>query len=101
MFTHSDIITIEEDDDASPLDLALSLQRAINDGLWSLQGSYGRSMMAAIAAGECALGERSYRDYYGSHIPARGDVKPGTKGSIEFVEANMGAEWRAAIEGVK
>lgn len=71
-----------------------SIQRAINTGsAWSFQGSYGRAMMDAISSGHCMLGKRSASDYWGNHIPARDEVKEGTKGSYQFVADAMGDEW--------
>jgi hypothetical protein len=80
------------------LDYYLSVQRAINSGMWGLQGSYGRTMMDAINSGRCLLGPNAARDAYGSVIPSRDDVKEGTKGSIGFVEAEMGGEWLFEME---
>ena len=81
------------------LDYYLSVQRAINAGHWSMEGSYGRAMMAAINSGHCLLGPNAARDAYGSVIPSRDDVKEGTKGSISFVEAAMGGDWLFEMEG--
>jgi hypothetical protein len=39
------------------------------------------------------LGRDQYRDYYGNTIPSRDDVKPGTKGSYQFVINERGLEW--------
>lgn len=72
----------------------LALQRAINSGsAWSFQGSYGRAMMAAIEAGDCMLGKNPARDYYGNFIPSRDQVKPGSKGSYEYVAERAGVEY--------
>lgn len=65
-----------------------ALQKLINAGAWSFEGSMGRAMMRAIEAGQCALGPEPARDYWGNRIPSRFEVKPGTKGSVEFVEAH-------------
>ena len=81
------------------LDYDLSVQRAINAGHWSMEGSYGRAMMAAINSGHCLLGPNAARDYWGNAIPSRDDVKEGTKGSISFVEAAMGGDWLFEMEG--
>ena len=81
------------------LDYYLSVQRAINAGHWSIKGSYGRAMMAAINSGHCLLGPNAARDYWGNAIPSRDDVKEGTKGSISFVEAAMGGDWLFEMEG--
>jgi hypothetical protein len=98
MLTLNDINTIESDEDVSELDYYLVVQRVINNGMWSLQGSYGRTMMDAIKAGYCMLGTKSARDYYGNIIPSRNDVKPGTKGSKDFVIDAMGIEWANEME---
>ena len=90
---------LETDEPQSELDYYLSVQRAINAGHWSMEGSYGRAMMAAINSGHCLLGPNAARDYYGSPIPSRDDVKEGTKGSISFVEAAMGGDWLFEMEG--
>jgi hypothetical protein len=92
-FNLQDIQTIETDEDASPFEQAVALQRAINSGMWSLQGSYGRSMMDAIMRGDCLLGRNDCRDYYGNHIPSRDQVKAGTKGSFDFVVKHKGKDW--------
>lgn len=99
MLTLNDIAAIESDDEVTELDFYLAVQRAINSGMWSLQGSYGRVMMDAISSGRCLLGPNAARDYYGNVIPSRDDVKEGTKGSISFVEAAMGGDWLFEMEG--
>jgi hypothetical protein len=93
MFTLEDINTIESDEDASYEEHFAAIQRAINSGMWALQGSYGREMMEAINAGVCMLGEHSARDYYNNFIPSRYDVQEGTKGSADFVLQNQGQAW--------
>lgn len=98
MFTVEDIDTIESDEQASELEYYTSIQRAINSGMWSLQGSYGREMMEAIKAGLCMLGENRAQDYWGNTIPSRHDVLPCSAGSAEFVEDRQGLEWRLAME---
>jgi len=98
MLTLNDIASIESDEEVSELDFYLAVQRAINSGMWGLQGSYGRTMMDAINSGRCLLGPNAARDYYGSVIPSRDDVKQGTKGSIGFVEAEMGGDWLFEME---
>lgn len=97
MLTLNDIYAIESDDETTELEYYSAIQRAINGGMWGLQGSYGRTMMAAISSGHCMLGTKSARDYYGNGIPSREDVKPGTKGSYDFVIDNMGLEWARAM----
>ena len=98
MFTVNDIDNIESDEDVSEMDYFLSIQRAINSGMWGLQGSYGRTMMDAIKSGRCMLGTKSARDYWGNNVPSRNDVQPGTKGSKDFVIDAMGIEWANEME---
>lgn len=95
-FDLRDINNIEGDSDYD--DHFTSVQRAINSGMWGLQGSYGREMMAAIENGYCMLGKNSSKDYYGNRIPSRDEVKPGTKGSREYVEARQGNVWAEMME---
>ena len=92
-FSLKDVQTLEQDEEVTPFDEASSLQRAINGALWSLQGSYGRSMMFAIEAGHCLLGRKGCSDYYGNYIPSRDEVKSGTKGSFDYVVDRMGVDW--------
>lgn len=100
-FGLKDVRVLEEDEDASADDVCLSLQRAINSGTaWSLQGSYGRSMMAAINNGDCMLGPKDARDYYGNRIPSRDQVQSGTKGSRQYVVDRRGEEWAKTLEAV-
>ncbi len=90
-----------EGEDAPPLEYFKSIQRAINCGsAWAMQGSYGRSMMAAINAGSCMLGLKGCCDYYGNRIPSRFEVKDGSKGSRSFVVANCGEDWAQMMEEV-
>ena len=100
MLTMNDIENIETENGCSELEYYQSIQRAINGSGWSLQGSYGRTMMAAIESGHCMLGKRVDKDYWGNVIPARSMVQEGTKGSRGFVAEHMGEEWAAAMEGV-
>lgn len=86
------VLEIEEGTETEE-DYYLAIQRAINAGSWSLQGSFGRTMMGAIESGYCMLGERDARDYWGNHIPSRTQVKEGTKGSFDYVAERRGADW--------
>ena len=97
MLNLNDINNIECDEEVSELDYFLSIQRAINGGMWGLQGSYGRTMMEAINSGCCLLGKSRASDYYGNVIPSRDDVKAGTKGSYDFVADAMGVEYADAM----
>ena len=101
MLSIKDINNIESEDGVDEYELYASIQRAINGGLWSLQGSYGRTMMQAISDGWCLLGTESFNDYYGNRIPSRTEVKEGTKGSPEFVLEQRGQEWLDFLTGLK
>ena len=60
-----------------------SLQGKINNGLaWKLEGSFGRAAMSALEDGACMLPEERHSDCYGSTVPSRNDLKPGTKGTL-------------------
>jgi hypothetical protein len=96
-----DINNIETEDAVDEYELYASIQRAINGGLWSLQGSYGRTMMQAISDGWCLLGTESFNDYYGNRIPSRTEVKEGTKGSPEYVLEQRGQEWLDFLENLQ
>lgn len=100
MLTLSDINNIETEDFVDQVDYYKSIQRAINAGAWSFQGSYGRAMMEAITYGYCLLGTKSARDYWGNTIPSRTDVKEGSKGSFDYVASLQGSEWADLMEAV-
>ena len=62
------------------------VQTLVNTGLaWQLEGHVGRTCMDAIRNGDVMLGVDRFTDYYDSLIPSRTDVKPGTKGSRDYV----------------
>jgi len=66
-------------------------QELIDSGMaWKLEGSVGRFCMSMIEAGYCTLGEEGHYDYYGNYVPSKYEVKPGTKGSIEYCEKVRG-----------
>ena len=98
MFTVEDIDNIENDNYIDESEYYRSLQRAINDGLWSFQGSYGRVMMDAIDNGYCLLGKKQFTDYYGNIIPSRFQVTSKSVGSIEYVKKAMGNDWYTMME---
>lgn len=60
-------------------------QELIDTGqVWQLQGSYGRQAMDFIDQGLCTLGPTGSEDAYGTYVPSRFEVKPGTKGAPDF-----------------
>jgi len=63
----------------------MSIQGLINSGMaWRLEGSVGRACMRAIESGEAILGRYGHRNYYGTYVPSRYQVQPGTQGSLEY-----------------
>ena len=100
MFDLEDIETIESGADSLE-EYFESVQRAINSRTaWKFQGSYGRTMMQALEDGYCMLGREHARDYWGSRIPSRDEVKPGTKGSFEYVARLHGIEYAENISKI-
>ena len=60
------------------------MQQLLDDGsVWRLEGSAGRAAMEAITSGACFLANVPSRDYYGNRIPARGELKEGSKGTLQ------------------
>ena len=86
-------MTFLYDDEATFDEVVAGYQELIDNGMaWRLEGHVGRTAMAFIESGDCILGEVGYRDYYGNYVPARDEVKPGTKGSVEYARAMKEAE---------
>lgn len=75
---------IDEIREAQALNGFTQLQSLIESGdVWQFEGSYGRRAMAALELGECFLPDHPTFDYYGSRLPARSELEPGTKGTLE------------------
>jgi hypothetical protein len=61
-----------------------AVQDNINSGqCWMMEGSVGRFAMSMLESGVCVLPDTPHRDYYGSMVPARTQVKAGSTGSVE------------------
>jgi hypothetical protein len=61
------------------------LQHLIDNGEgWKQQGELPRAITRALEDGTCVLGRVAHRDYYNNVVPARSDVEPGAKGSLEY-----------------
>jgi hypothetical protein len=61
------------------------LQHLIDSGEgWQSEGAIGRAVMRALDDGTCVLGPAPMHDYHGRVVPARGDVAPGAKGSLDY-----------------
>jgi hypothetical protein len=100
MFDIDDIEVIEGSADTQE-EYFESLQRAINSLIaWRMQGSYGRAMMQAINDGYCMLGREHTRDYWGSRIPSRDEVRRGTKGSFDYVAELHGHDYAKRMEAI-
>jgi len=97
--TLNDILVVDGgiDTDASELDYYLAVQRAINNGLWSMPGRTGRALSDAMREGRCMLGQSAARDAYGRAVPARDEVEEGTVGSYGLVAQTMGDDWAAQM----
>ena len=60
------------------------IQEQINSGLaWKWEGSAGRYAMHLLGTGACMLPKEACFDAYGSRVPARTDLKEGTKGTFQ------------------
>lgn len=61
------------------------LQTLIDSGdAWLLEGAVGRAAMAAIEDGTCVLPAEAHRDYWGNRVPARGELRPDTLGTLGY-----------------
>lgn len=61
-----------------------TLQSLIDSGeVWHLEGAAGRTAMRALESGACFLPLQRSSDHWGNVVPARSDLKPGTKGTLE------------------
>lgn len=61
------------------------LQNLIDNGEgWMSESALGQAVVQALEDGTCVLGTAAHRDYHGRVVPARGDVEPGAKGSLEY-----------------
>lgn len=75
------------------------LQRMVNSGqAWRMEGTFGRGVMAMIENGALMLGVKGLRDFYGSYVPGRDEVQPGTKGSRDYVVARFGEDYARKLE---
>lgn len=72
------------------------MQESINTGqCWKMEGSVGREAMAQLESGACMLPKEFKTDYYGSRVPSRDVLKPGTKGTFK----NSQNFWEGVLEG--
>jgi hypothetical protein len=61
------------------------LQNLIDNGEgWMSESDLGRAVVKALEDGTCVLGPVAHHDYHGNVVPARRDVEPGAKGSLEY-----------------
>lgn len=89
------------EEDATQEEQIECYQQLINSGdAWKFEGHVGRTAMRLIEAGLCILGERGHRDYWGSYVPGRDEVKAGTKGSYEYALAKHGKAHADFLKGV-
>ena len=79
-----------------------TVQGMVNNGTaWRMEGSFGRSVMAALEAGKLILGTESTSDYWGNRIPSRYEVQPGTKGSFDLAAEMHGMEYAQRLADVE
>ena len=68
------------------------LQNLIDNGEgWQSEGSLSAAVVRALEDGTCVLGPVAHRDYHNNVVPARSDVAPGAKGSLEYANAKRAA----------
>jgi hypothetical protein len=61
------------------------LQNLIDNGEgWQSESELGQAVVKALEDGTCVLGPVAHRDYHGGVVPARSEVAPGAKGSLEY-----------------
>ena len=64
------------------------LQNLIDNGEgWMSEGSLSAAVVRALEDGTCVLGPVAHRDYHNNVVPARSEVAPGAKGSLEYANA--------------
>lgn len=64
------------------------LQHLIDNGEgWQSEGSLSAAVVRALDDGTCVLGPVAHRDYHSNVVPARSDVAPGAKGSLDYANA--------------
>lgn len=88
-------------EDATEEEQLVLFQHLVNTGeAWRLEGHVGRTASDMLEAGHIMLGPERNRDYYGTLVPSRHDVEPGSKGSAELVEEVHGEEYRERMEAI-
>lgn len=81
-------------EDATKTEVVECYQRIVNSGdAWKLEGYVGRTAMALIDDGKIMLGKQAHKDYWGSRVPSRDNVKSGSKGSYQYVVYKYGKEY--------
>ena len=76
-------------------------QQQVNSGhCWCTSGSIGRVANDLLEAGFLLLAPDRTRDWMGQELPAREEVRPGSKGSPLFVQTIMGERYLRWIEAI-
>jgi hypothetical protein len=61
------------------------LQHLIDSGEgWQSESAIGQAIVRALEDGTCVLGPAAHRDYHNRVVPARSDVEPGAKGTLDY-----------------
>jgi hypothetical protein len=86
---------IEDLEDAEDLaeDLLGTQALVFRGTAWRLEGTVGREAMRLIEDGLLMLPKVAHKDYYGSTVPARDWLVPGTKGTYQYVARLSGEGW--------
>lgn len=74
-----------------PVPSSSTSSRPARDGSGS---AISNAVVRALDEGTCVLGTRAHRDYHNNVVPARADVAPGEKGTLEYanrLRADRGA----------
>jgi len=72
------------------------MQELIDKGhAWTLEGSVGREASRLLDSGACMLPKVPRRDAYGSTVPPRDVLKPGSKGTFK----NSQVFWQGVEDG--
>lgn len=56
----------------------------LSGAVWGLEGTMGRMAMHNIEVGACYLPDYPTWDYWGNRLPSRDELKPGSKGTLQY-----------------
>lgn len=77
----------------------IQAQLLLNAGLaWKIEGALGVACVQHISDGTVMLGPTQHTDAHGNTVPSRDDVKPGARGTREFVVKHRGEAHAQMLE---